>query len=66
MVGHVQSCRSTSLRRVIMLSSKDDEESSSETGVYKPLYREKTVYVKTHKTAINRPLDHTRETEHTF
>ena len=28
----------------------------------KPLYREKTVYIKTHKTAINRPVDHTRET----
>ena len=25
----------------------------------KPLYREKTVYLKTHKTAINRPVDHT-------
>ena len=25
----------------------------------KPLYREKTVYIKTHKTAINRPVDHT-------
>ena len=28
----------------------------------KPLYREKTVYLKTHKTAINRPADHTGET----
>ena len=28
----------------------------------KPLYREKTVYVKTHRTAINRPVDHTGET----
>ena len=28
----------------------------------KPLYREKTVYIKTHKTAINRPVDHTEET----
>ena len=28
----------------------------------KPLYREKTVYTKTHKTAINRPVDHTGET----
>ena len=27
----------------------------------KPLYREKTVYIKTHKTAINRPVDHTGE-----
>ena len=27
-----------------------------------PLYREKTVYIKTHKTAINRPVDHTGET----
>ena len=25
----------------------------------KPLYREKTVYCTTHKTAINRPMDHT-------
>ena len=32
----------------------------------KPLYREKTVYIKTHKTAINPPVDHTGETEHTF
>ena len=32
----------------------------------KPLYREKTVYTKTHKTAINRPVDHTGETKHTF
>ena len=30
--------------------------------IYKPLYREKTVYIKTHKTAINRPVDHTGET----
>ena len=28
----------------------------------KPLYREKTVNIKTHKTAINRPVDHTGET----
>ena len=29
----------------------------------KPLiYREKTVYIKTHKTAIIRPVDHTGET----
>ena len=28
----------------------------------KPLYRKKTVYIKTHKTAINRPVDHTGET----
>ena len=28
----------------------------------KPLYKEKTIYIKTHKTAINRPVDHTRET----
>ena len=29
----------------------------------KPLYREKTVTnIKTHKTAINRPVDHTGET----
>ena len=26
------------------------------------LCREKTVYIKTHKTAINRPVDHTGET----
>ena len=25
-------------------------------------YREETVYIKTHKTAINRPVDHTGET----
>ena len=28
----------------------------------KPLYREKTVDIKTNKTAINRPVDHTGET----
>ena len=28
----------------------------------KPLYREKTVYMKIHKRAINRPVDHTGET----
>ena len=28
----------------------------------KPLYAEKTVYIKTHKTAINRHVDHTGET----
>ena len=28
----------------------------------KPLYMEKTVYIKTHKTDINRPVDHTGET----
>ena len=32
------------------------------TGLYKGLYREKTVYIKTHKTAIIRPVDHTGET----
>ena len=33
---------------------------SAQSG--KPLYREKTVYIKSHKTAINRPVDHTGET----
>ena len=28
----------------------------------KPLYREQTVHTKPHKTAINRPVDHTGET----
>ena len=28
----------------------------------KTFYREKTVYIKTHKTAINRPMDETGET----
>ena len=28
----------------------------------KPLYREEPVCIKTHKTDINRPVDHTRET----
>jgi len=28
----------------------------------KPLYAEKTVYINTHKTAINRPVDYTGET----
>ena len=27
----------------------------------RPLYREKTVYIKTHKTAKNWPVDHTGE-----
>ena len=27
----------------------------------KPLYREKTVYINIHKTATNRPMDHTGE-----
>ena len=34
-------------------------------GSYKrltPLYRGKTVYIKTHGTAINQPVDHTGET----
>ena len=35
-------------------------------NVGKPLYREKTVYIKTHKTALNRPVDHTGETYHTL
>ena len=30
--------------------------------VHGPIYREKTVYIATHKTAINRSVDHTRET----
>ena len=29
---------------------------------FRPLFREKTVYIKTHKTAINLPVDHTGET----
>ena len=28
--------------------------------------REKTVYIKSHKTALNRPVDHTGETLNTF
>ena len=28
----------------------------------KPLYREKTEHINTHKTSINRPVDHTGET----
>ena len=31
-------------------------------GRFMGFYREKTVYIKTHKTAINRPVDHTGET----
>ena len=31
-------------------------------GKIKRKCREKTVYIKTHKTAINRPVDHTGET----
>ena len=31
-----------------------------------PLYREKTVYIKTHKTARNRPVNHTGEKQHTL
>ena len=34
--------------------------------LYKPLYREKTVYIKHHKKAINRPVDHTGGTQHTL
>ena len=30
-------------------------------NVGKPLYRQNTVYIKTHRTAINRPVDHTGE-----
>ena len=30
--------------------------------LWQSLYREKTVYIKTHETAINRPVDHTGET----
>ena len=32
---------------------------------FKPSYREKTVHIKTHKTAINLPVDHTGETGNT-
>ena len=47
--------------------NKDDPSpiTSRFTGVPnlgKPLYREKLVYIKTHKMAINRPVDHTGET----
>ena len=41
------------------------DQSSSFAGVPilgKPLYREKTVYIIIHKTAIIRPVDHTGET----
>ena len=41
--------------RIIIKRSGSDRER-------KGLYREKTVYIKTHKTAINRPVDHTGET----
>ena len=33
-----------------------------EKKIFKPLYREKTVSSRAHKTAINRPMDHTGET----
>ena len=42
-----------------------EDQSSSFAGVPnlgKPLYGEKTVYIKTLKTAINWPVDHTGET----
>ena len=29
---------------------------------FKPFFREKTVFIKTHKTAINLPVNHTGET----
>ena len=31
-------------------------------GRFMGFYREKIVYIKTHKTPINRPVDHTEET----
>ena len=33
-----------------------------EYSIFITLYREKAVYIKTHKTAISRPVDHTGET----
>ena len=42
-----------------------EDQSSSFAGEPKlgnPLYTEKTVYIKTLKTAINRPVDHAGET----
>ena len=41
------------------------DQSSHFAGVLnlgKPLYREKTIYIKTSKTAINGPVDHPGET----
>ena len=34
--------------------------------LYKPLYRDNTVYIITHKKAINQPVDHTGGTQHTL
>ena len=45
--------------RIIIKRSGSDREC-------KGLYREKTVYIKTHKTARNRPVNHTGETQHTL
>ena len=56
------------LKRIYGLFHSVDQ-SGCLTGVPnlgKPSYREKTVYIKTHKQAINQPMDHTGETLHTF
>ena len=47
---------------VIVTGSDSNSNSYGERFSFFSLYIEKTVYIKTHKTAINRPVDHIGET----
>ena len=44
------------------LSVDPSDRCAGVSSLGKPLYREKTVYLKTHKTAINRPVNYTGKT----
>ena len=49
-------------KKPIVSVTYENERISIKNSLPQPLYRQKTVYIKTHKTAINRPVDHTGET----
>ena len=58
---------STPATQATLIAAEERETSLSgdergETSVFRRLSREGTVYSTTHKTAINRPMDHTGET----
>ena len=72
-VGHSREAARLIHRRKTAVNSRQLFPSVDQSGRFagvpnlcKPLYREKTVHIISHKTAINRPVDHTGETQHTF
>ena len=60
LLRNIQNIRICMGKKPIVSVTYENERISIKKTAY--LNREKTVYIKTHKTAINRPVDHTTET----